>query len=155
MRVLYTGRSPRKEFEAATGAKRVELGQLLREADIISIHTPLTPQTRHLIGAEQLAMMKPTAILINTARGPVVDEEALVEALQERKIFAAGLDVYEQEPQLTPGLRELPNVVLLPHIGSGTIETRTKMATMAGEHLVDMLRGKRPACAVNPEVWGK
>lgn len=97
-------------------------------------------------------MMKATAVLVNTARGPVVDENALVEALRSRRIFAAGLDVYENEPSLTPGLRELSNVVLLPHVGSGTLETRAKMAAMAAENLVAMLDGKRPAFPVN-EVW--
>lgn len=153
MRILYHSRTPRPDFERSTNATRVDMETLLRTADIISVHTPLSPETRHLIGAEQLAMMKPTAILINTARGPVIDEAALVEALRAKRIFAAGLDVYEREPQLTPGLRELTNVVLLPHIGSGIIETRTRMATMAAEHLIAMLQGQRPTCPVNPELW--
>lgn len=153
MRVLYHSRAPKPAFEQATGAQYADLETLLCTADIVSIHTPLTPQTRYLIGATQLALMKPTAILVNTARGPVVDEAALVDALRVKRIFAAGLDVYEHEPQLTPGLRDLSNVVLLPHIGSATVETRTKMATMAAEHLITMLQGGRPACPVNPEIW--
>lgn len=153
MQVLYHSRTARPDFERSTGARFTDLPTLLSSADIVSIHTPLTPQTRHLIGAQQLALLKPTAILINTSRGPVIDEAALVEVLREKRIFAAGLDVYEHEPQLTPGLRDLPNVVLLPHIGSATVETRTKMALMSAEHLISMLQGRRPACPVNPEIW--
>ena len=153
MQVLYHSRTTRPDFERNTGARLTDLPTLLRTADIISIHTPLTPQTRHLIGAQQLAMLKPTAILINTSRGPVIDEAALVEALRQKRIFAAGLDVYEHEPQLTAGLHDLPNVVLLPHIGSATVETRTKMALMSAEHLISMRQGRRPACPVNPELW--
>ncbi len=153
MRILYHSRTVRRDFERSTGARFTDLPTLLRTADIISIHTPLTARTRHLIGASQLAMLKPTAILINTSRGPVIDEAALVESLREKRIFAAGLDVYEYEPELTTGLRDLLNVVLLPHIGSATVETRTKMALMSAEHLISMLQGRRPACPVNPELW--
>ena len=114
---------------------------------------PLTPETRHLIGPRELALLKPTAVLVNTARGPVVDEAALVEVLRAKKIFAAGMDVYEQEPRLHPGLAELENVVLLPHIGSATTRTRAAMARTAAVNLLAMLDGKRPPNPVNAEVW--
>jgi glyoxylate reductase len=117
---------------------------LLKEADIISIHTPLTPQTRHLIGYKELAMMKRTTVLINTARGPIIDEKALVKALKNGDIFAAGLDVYENEPKMEDGLADLPNVVLLPHIGSATIETRTAMSLLAAENAIAIMQGKKP-----------
>ena len=120
----------------------------------MTVHTPLTAETRHLIGAKQLALMKPTAVLVNTSRGPVVDEAALAEALRTKRIFAAGLDVYEEEPKVHPGLLELENVVLLPHIGSATVTTRSNMSAMAAGNLVAMLAGRRPGNAVNPEVWG-
>jgi glyoxylate reductase len=133
------------------GAQHVDLEWLLRESDFISIHTPLTPSTRHLIGRPQFALMKPTAILINTGRGPVVDEAALAEALATRRIAGAGLDVYEFEPRVEPALLELDNVVLLPHIGSATFEARAAMAKLAAENVLDALRGKIPRTCLNPE----
>ena len=153
MQILYTGRSPKPELERRTKAVFTPLPQLLREADFISLHAPLTAETRHLIGAAQLRMIKPGAILINTARGALIDEAALVEALREKRIRGAGLDVFENEPDITPGLRELNNVVLLPHIGSATETTRSRMAVMAAEDLIAMAAGRRPANAVNAEVW--
>ncbi len=153
MRILYAGRSPKPELERRTKAIFTSLPQLLRESDFISLHAPLTAETRHLIGAAQLRMVKPGAILINTARGALIDEAALVEALREKRIRGAGLDVFEHEPQVTPGLRELDNVVLLPHIGSATETTRARMAVMAAENLIAMAAGRRAANAVNPEVW--
>ncbi|RMG39610.1 MAG: D-glycerate dehydrogenase [Candidatus Dadabacteria bacterium] len=152
MRILYTNRSVSREAEEELRAKKVELSELLSEADIVSIHVPLTEETRHLIGEKELAAMKPSAILVNTARGPVVDESALVEALRSNRIRAAGLDVYENEPEVHPGLFELENVVLLPHLGSATIETRTKMALMAAENAIAVFERKTPAAIVNPEV---
>lgn len=151
MKVLYTSSRPNPELDAI-GGRRVDLPTLLRESDFVSLHVALNEQTRHLIGREQLALMKPTAYLINTARGPIVDEKALVEALRERRIAGAGLDVYEDEPRITPGLTELPNVVCLPHLGSATEATRAKMATMAATNLVAAVRGERPPNLVNPEV---
>lgn len=120
------------------------LEELLREADIVSLHVPLTPDTRHLIGADALKLMRPTALLINTARGPVVDEAALVEALREGRLAGAGLDVYEQEPALHPGLPALPQVVLLPHLGSATLSTRVRMGLICLENIHAVLAG-RPA----------
>jgi glyoxylate reductase len=153
MPLLYFNRSPNAVMEKELGATRVSLDELLRSSDVISIHTPLTPETRHLIGKTQLAMMKPTAILINTSRGAVIDEAALVEALRENRIFAAGLDVYEEEPKLAPGLMELDNAVLLPHIGSATVETREKMAILAANNMIAMLAGRKPPTPLNPELW--
>lgn len=145
MRVLYAARSQHWEFELAPlAARRVELHDGLREADVVSIHTPLTPQTRRLIDARALALMKPTAILINTARGPIVDEGALVEALKERRIYGAGLDVFEEEPRVHPGLIGLTNCVLTPHIGSAALKYREMMTQMACENARAVLEGREP-----------
>lgn len=152
MRVLYFDKNQNEALEQAVGAERVELDDLLRQADFVSVHVDLNPTTRHLIGRRELALMKPTACLVNASRGPVVDEAALVESLRAGEIAGAGLDVYENEPELAPGLTELPNVVLLPHLGSATIGTRARMATLAATNLVAMVRGERPPNIVNPEV---
>ena len=144
MEILYAGRSRKEEAERELGARYLELDDLLEECDFLSIHTPLTEETKHLIDAEELERMKPEAVLVNTSRGPVVNEAALAEALTEKRIFAAGLDVYEEEPEVHPKLLELENVVLAPHIGSASFETRDKMATMAGEDLQAVLRGEQP-----------
>ena len=149
MSVLYADEQVSRDLEERAGARRTELDRLIAAADVLTLHVPLTPQTRHLIGAEQLATMKPTAILINTSRGPVVDEAALVAALRERRIAAAGFDVYENEPRLTPGLAELPNVVLLPHLGSATTVTRQKMSQMVAENVIAVLGGREPPNPVN------
>jgi lactate dehydrogenase-like 2-hydroxyacid dehydrogenase len=148
MKVLYTDMAASPELEAKLGAKKVPLEQLLRESDFISVHVPLMPETMHLIGKAQFEMMKRTAVLINTSRGPVIDEKALVEALRAKRIAAAGLDVYEEEPKAAPGLLALDNVVVCPHTASATIETRTKMALMAAENLLAALQGKEPPNAV-------
>ncbi len=152
MRVVYWSRRRNYSLEGATGARRMSLEDLLKTADVVSIHLPLTPETRHLIGAQQLALMKPSAILINTGRGPVIDESALIQALRKRQIRGAGLDVYEHEPQVPESLRQLDNVVLLPHIGSATHRTREGMAQLAVENLIRVLQGKPPLTPVNPEV---
>jgi glyoxylate reductase len=149
MRVLYVARSMHWEFELAPlAARRVTLEEGLREADVVSIHTPLTPETRHLINAERLAMMKPTAILINTARGPVVDEAALVEALRAGRLWGAGLDVFEREPEVHPGLLDLPNVTLTPHIGSAEVRYREMMTAMVQENAKAILSGRVPTYVV-------
>jgi glyoxylate reductase len=143
MPVLYYNRSRNEEAEKAFGARRVELDTLLAESDFISIHTPLTTETRHIMGAAEFAKMKRTAVFINTARGPVVDQNALYEALRTRQIAAAGIDVFEKEPlPADDPLLELENAVLLPHIGSASIATRTKMAALAAENLVAGLQGR-------------
>ncbi len=155
MRILYHARHRvPEEIEREIGAQLVDRDSLLRQSDFLSLHVPLTPETRHAIGERELGLMKPTAFLINTARGQVVDEEALVAALEARSIAGAGLDVFENEPQVHPKLRELPNVVLLPHVGSATGETRFKMAMLAAENLLAALAGHRPPNLVNPEVFG-
>lgn len=132
MRVLFARRS------------RTDLERVLRESDFVTLHCPLTAQTRHLIGKPELAMMKPTAILVNTARGPIVDEAALVESLRKKRLSGAGLDVYENEPRIHPGLFRLPNVVLLPHIGSATRETRARMLGTALHNVREALAGRVP-----------
>lgn len=152
MPLLYHGRRPSPELDAL-GARGVGLDELLAESDFVSLHVPLTTDTRHLIDAKALAKMKPTAYLINTARGPVVDEAALVEALKAGRIAGAGLDVYEDEPRMAEGLADCPNTVLLPHLGSATHATRAAMSRIAGENLVAALRGERPPNLVNPEAW--
>jgi glyoxylate reductase len=153
MQVLYHSRRRAAEaLESELGARFVERETLLRESDFLSLHVPLTPETHHLIGASELALMKPTAYLINTSRGKVVEEEALVQALGEKKIAGAGLDVFEHEPHVHPELITLPNVVLAPHVGSATRETRLKMAMLAAENLLAALDGRRPPNLVNPEV---
>ena len=144
MEILYHNRSRNEEAENELGARYLDLDELLRESDFVSIHTPLTEETRHLIGDRELGLMRGTAVLVNTSRGPVVDEAALAEALAQGRIFAAGLDVYEKEPEVHPKLLELENVVLAPHIGSATIETRDRMATLAAENLVAVLQGEQP-----------
>ena len=149
MAVLYHDQYRSESAEKETGAQYLELDELLQTADFISVHTPLTPETTHLIGPEELDLMRPTAILVNSSRGPVVDEAALADALEEGSIFAAGLDVYEYEPEVHPKLFELENVVLAPHIGSASIETRDKMAALAAENLVAVLRGEEPKTPVN------
>lgn len=153
MNVLYCNSSSNSSELDGRGARRVEMDELLRESDFVSIHAPLNEKTRHLIGRDELARMKSTAHLINTARGPIVDEVALVDALRNSIIAGAGLDVFEDEPAMKPGLTELKNVVILPHIGSATIGTRTKMALMAAGNIIAVLNGERPDNPVNPEVF--
>ncbi|MBI3978684.1 MAG: D-glycerate dehydrogenase [Chloroflexi bacterium] len=153
MRVLYADAIPADPAtERDLRATRVDLETLLREADFVSLHTPLLPETRHLINPRTLGMMKRTAYLINTSRGPVVDEKALADALKAGTIAGAGLDVYEREPTCEPALLALENVVLAPHIASASLETRTKMACMAAANLIAVLKGERPANLVNPEI---
>ena len=149
MEILYTARSRKEDAEKEFVARKVELEELLEESDFVSIHTPLTDETHHLIGEKELILMKPTAVLVNASRGPVVNEAALAEALENKSIFAAGLDVYEEEPEVHPKLLKLENVVLAPHIGSASIETRDKMAEMAAENLRAVLNGEEPPNSVN------
>ena len=144
---------PPPEVEQAVGAEYRELDDLLAEADYISVHVALTPETRHLFGAEQFGRMKNTAVIVNTSRGPVIDEAALAVALRDGEIFGAGLDVFENEPEVHPGLLELDNAVVIPHLGSATVETRNAMGMLAAENLVAGLQGRRPPTLLNPEVW--
>ncbi|MBI2922422.1 MAG: D-glycerate dehydrogenase [Planctomycetes bacterium] len=152
MEVLYAARGAKPEFERECGARLAGADEIARTCDVVTVHTPLTPETRHLVDAAFLAKMKPTAILVNTSRGPVVDEAALVDALRQKRVFAAGLDVFEEEPAVHPGLLELENVVLLPHIASATFETRNRMAAMAAENVVAVLAGRPPISPVLPSV---
>lgn len=153
MRVVYHDPNPLlPEVERQLGATGVDLARLLAESDFVSVHVPLTKDTLHLISTQQFGQMKPNAILINTSRGPVVDEAALVDALKAHKIAGAGLDVYEREPAIHPGLIKLPNVVLAPHIASGTVRTRSEMSAMAARNMATAVRGGRPPNLLNPEV---
>ena len=155
MRVLYWGpRRKPQSFERDIGLTYVPLDRLLAESDFVSLHSPLNPETRHQIGANELALMKPTAFLINTARGAIVDEEVLVRALTERKIAGAGLDVFEHEPIVHPSLLKLPNVVVSPHLGSAVMEVREKMANIVVDNILAILAGKRPPNCINPAIYG-
>ncbi len=150
MRVVYSSRTPRDDAPY----ERLELDDLLSTVDVVSLHCPLTPQTHHLIGAAALKTMRRDAVLVNTTRGPVVDEAALVDALREGEIAGAALDVYEREPDVHPGLLALSNVVLAPHLGSATGETREAMGMLCVEALrAVLLDGRRPDNALNPEAW--
>jgi glyoxylate reductase len=142
------------DVEAETGARRVDLEELLQRADFVSIHTNLTPETRHLFGADQFKRMKPTAVLVNTSRGPVVDEAALADALEAGEIFAAGLDVFEHEPDVHPKLLGLENAVVIPHLGSATVDTRDAMGHLAVDNVFAALDGERPPTLLNPDVLG-
>ena len=142
------------EDEAANHMTYMPMDEILQQADFVSIHTPYIPPTHHLISERELKLMKPTAILINTARGPIVDEKALVKALQAGIIAGAGLDVFENEPVVEPELLTMENVVLLPHVASASLKTRTLMATMASDNIVAHHHGQRPPNILNPEVLG-
>jgi len=155
MRILYHDSARRPEPEAQLGLEFADLDRLLTESDFISLHVPLSAETRHLIGERELWLMKPTAILVNTSRGPVVDQRALYAALQEGHLAAAALDVTEEEP-IPPDdpLLSLDNVVITPHIASASVATRGKMAAMAVENVLAVFRGERPPDCLNPEVFG-
>ncbi|HEX8229959.1 MAG TPA: D-glycerate dehydrogenase [Chloroflexia bacterium] len=153
MRVLYFDRHPADaDTEKALNARAVSMEELLRESDYVTLHTDYNPETHHLIGRPELKSMKPTAYLINTARGAIVDEGALVEALKNGTIAGAGLDVFEREPEVHPGLLELDNAVLAPHIASASLDTRNAMALMAAENVIAAIKGEMPPNCVNPEV---
>lgn len=154
MRILYYARNRvSTSIEKELGAEFVDRETLLRESDFLSLHVPLTAETRHAIDAQEFALMKPSAFVINTARGPIVDEEALVQALQTGRLAGAGLDVFENEPKIHPALIAMDNVTLLPHVGSATAETRMRMAMLASKNLLAALRGERPPNLVNPEAF--
>jgi glyoxylate reductase len=152
MKIIYTNDQREPEFERQYGATFVDKETLLRESDYLSLHLPLLPETHHYIGAKELALMKPSAILINAARGPLVDEKALVVALRNKVIWGAGLDVFEDEPILAAGLAELDNVVIVPHIASATIATRLAMGKIATDNVLQVLKGERPLTCINPDV---
>lgn len=149
MKILYYNRNRDEDFERELNAQWVDRDTLLKESDFISLHVPLTKETHHIIGEREINLMKKTAILINTARGPVIDEKALTKALKKKRIWGAGLDVFENEPSIEKELLELDNVVLTPHIGSGSRETREKMATLAAKNIIAVLKGEKPITPVN------
>lgn len=155
MKILYTDKFQNAELEKSAGATKVEMSELLAKSDFVSVHVNLTPETKHLISEKEFNSMKPSCVFVNTSRGPVVDEIALVKALREKRIFSAGLDVFEDEPALKPGLAELSNVVLAPHLASATFWTRTRMAEMAAKNLIDALEGRMPEFCVNRDQLKK
>ena len=152
MNILYCSRYDKFAFEVETKAKRVGLEELLKKSDIVSIHLPLVAETKHLLDFHELNLMKDNAILINTGRGAIINEKALVEILKKGKLAGVGLDVYEKEPKIEPELLEMKNTVLLPHIGSATQETREKMSVMVAENIIAALSGKKPANLINKEL---
>ncbi len=152
MRLIYNDVRRDTAFETEFGAEFVDKDTLLRDADFLTLHVPLLPETRHYIGAAELKMMKRTAVLINASRGPVVDEKALVQALREKWIFGAGLDVFENEPALEPGLADLDNVIVVPHVASATPATRISMGEIVVRNIRSVLGGGAPETCVNPEV---
>ena len=153
MKVLYVSSHPNKILEQELNAKKVNLQELLKESDFVSLHVPLTEETHHLISEKELRMMKNTAVLINTSRGPVINEKALVKALKQKWIFGAGLDVYEHEPEINKELKTLDNVVLQPHSASATFGSRIKMAIIVAENMIVGLRGEVPPNCINKEVF--
>jgi glyoxylate reductase len=146
--IVYYNRSRKEQFEKETGAQKVEINELLKTSDIISLHLPLNEETHHLLNKERLALLKPKAVLVNTARGEAVDEKALIELLKEKKIFAAGFDVYEGEPNVNEQLYDLDNVFILPHLGSATFEARGEMAELCAQNVIKVLSGESPLTSV-------
>jgi lactate dehydrogenase-like 2-hydroxyacid dehydrogenase len=155
MEIIYSDVAPNPAIEEETGARFVSKDELLAQSDFLTLHVPLMPETHHYIGAPELARMKPTAILINASRGPVVDEKALVEALREHRIWGAALDVFEDEPQLAPGLTDLSNVVIVPHIASATEETRLQMGAIVSRNILAVLSGRQPETCINLEALAR
>ena len=154
MRTLYwTPRRKPESEERAAGLEYVPYDRLLAESDFVSVHAPLNAETRHLVGERELRLMKPTAYLVNSSRGPIVDEKALVRALKERRIAGAGLDVYENEPQVEPELIAMKNVVLTPHLGSAVTELRESMANVVADNIMAVLEGRQPPNCWNPEIY--
>jgi glyoxylate reductase len=152
MKVIYSSSSGPRKVDGITAEHR-EFDDLLRDADFVSVNVALNDSTRHLFGEEEFRAMKPTAVLVNTARGPVVDEAALARALKAGEIFAAGIDVFEKEPEVHPELLECENAVIIPHLGSATIDTREAMGMLAAENLFAVFEGRKPPTLINPEVW--
>jgi glyoxylate reductase len=155
MRLLYWSPRPKPEAEKELGMQRVTLDQLLAESDFVSLHPPLNAETRHMISDREFNLMKPTAFIVNTARGAIIDEKALMRALRKKKIAGAGLDVFEHEPNLPPGLRDMTNVALTPHLGSGVMEVRDLMANIVVDNIQALIDGVTPPNCVNPEVLKK
>jgi lactate dehydrogenase-like 2-hydroxyacid dehydrogenase len=152
MEIIYSDVAPNRAIEDETGARFVSKEELLARSDFLTLHMPLLPETRHYISKHELAQMKPTAVLINASRGPIVDEKALVEALRAHRIWGAALDVFENEPELAPGLTDLPNLVIVPHIASATEETRLQMGEIVSRNILAVLSGGQPETCINPEA---
>jgi len=155
MKIIYADARRNLQVEKELGAIYVDKETLLKESDFLTLHVPLIPETHHYIGEKELRLMKKTAVLVNASRGPVVDEKALLKALQEKQIWGAGLDVFENEPEIVSGLTELDNVIVVPHIASATIETRINMGKIAVNNVINVLNGQPPETCVNPEVLKK
>ncbi len=155
MKIIYYDVKQVPEFEQQLGATYVSVAGLLKQSDYVSVHVPLLPTTKHLVGAKELRSMKKTAYLVNTSRGPVIDEKALVAALAKKQIAGAALDVFEFEPKLSPGLGKLDNVILTPHTASATVTARNAMSEIAAQNILDVLSGKRARNVVNPDVYPK
>jgi glyoxylate reductase len=155
MKILYWGPRRKPEAEQEIGMEHVALDRLLAESDFVSLHPPLNAETRHMISDKQFALMKPTAFIINTARGAIIDEKALMRALKKKLIAGAGLDVFEHEPKLPPALRTMKNVVLTPHLGSAVMEIRDKMANIVVDNIQALIDGRTPPNCVNPQVLNK
>ena len=155
MKVLYFSKHKNEKLDKELNAKKVDLPTLLKQSDFVSIHVPLSDETFHLIGEKELKMMKENAVLVNTSRGPVIDEKTLVKALKNKWIFGAGLDVYENEPNIYDELLELDNVILQPHSASATFDSRSKMAIIAAENMIAGLKGEIPPNCINPEIFTK
>jgi glyoxylate reductase len=152
MQIIYSDVQRDQAFEQELGARFVDKETLLREADFLTLHLPLMPETKHYLGEREFGMMKRSAVLVNASRGPIVDEKALVKALREKTIWGAGLDVFEEEPKLAPGLAELDNAIVVPHIASATMETRLAMGRICVNNIVNVLQGKPPETCVNPDL---
>ncbi len=152
MKILYTDLKQNSKMESELGAIYVDKETLLREADFVSLHVPLLASTTHYISEKEFSMMKKTSVIVNTSRGPVIDEKALVKALKQGEIWGAGLDVYEHEPDIEPELIDMNNVVILPHIASATMETRTNMGLIAAVNIIKVLKGEKPDTCVNTDV---
>ncbi|MDP3582204.1 MAG: NAD(P)-dependent oxidoreductase, partial [Ignavibacteria bacterium] len=144
VKIIYFDRKKRDEFETEFLSTRVNLKELMKKSDIISVHLPLSKETHHILNKENLSLMRKTAVIVNTSRGEIIEEKALIKLLKLKKIFAAGFDVYENEPNINPELRTLENVFLLPHIGSATVETRAAMALLAANNIINVLNGNEP-----------
>jgi glyoxylate reductase len=155
MKVIYWGPRRKHEAEQELGIEHVTLDRLLAESDFVSVHAALNADTRHMISDKQFALMKPTAFIINTARGPIIDEKALVRALKAKKIAGAGLDVFEHEPKLPPALKGMKNVVLTPHLGSAVMEVRAQMANIVVDNVQALIDGSIPPNCVNPQVLAR
>jgi glyoxylate reductase len=155
MRLIYWSPRPKPEAERETGMKRVTLDQLLAESDFVSLHPPLNAETRHMISDREFGLMKPTAFIVNTARGAIIDEKALIRALKKKKIAGAGLDVFEHEPNVPRGLKAMKNVVATPHLGSGVMEVRDLMANIVVDNIEALLDGRVPPNCINPQVLPK